>query len=398
MTKVLRILNRLNIGGPTYNVAFLSGYLDKRYTTKVLAGMKEPYEGSSEYVLKDLGIDYELVPQMMRQISIRNDALAYRYISQAIRTFKPDIVHTHAAKAGALGRLAAHFSAYRPKAIVHTYHGNVFDGYFSPIKTKVFLGIERYLCSISDAIVAISEKQRNDLAEHYKIAPAEKIHVIKLGFALDHFTTDRELKRNQFRKAYHIDADTLVVTITGRLTAIKNHALFFDAARHIKQQHGHLKVKYFVVGDGELFEPLTNRAIADGFTISVPGKENVAADVVFTSWRKDIDVINAGSDIIALTSFNEGTPVSIIEALASKKAVIATNVGGVGDVVKDNFNGLLSELDPTSFSEKLLNLLTDEQLRTRLAGEGEQSVLKNYSYQRLISDMENLYENILRNK
>jgi glycosyltransferase involved in cell wall biosynthesis len=396
MTKILRVLNRLNIGGPTYNVAYLSGYLNKSYTTRVLAGMKEPYEGSSEYVLKDLGIDYELVPGMVRRISPRQDAEAYRYIAQAIRTFKPDIVHTHAAKAGALGRLAAHFSAYRPKAIVHTYHGNVFDGYFSPIKTKVFLGIERYLCSVSDAIVAISEKQRTDLAEQYKIAPAEKIHVIRLGFDLDRFTTDRELKRNQFRNEYRVDEDTLVVSITGRLTAIKNHALFFDAARHIKQEHPHLKVKYFVVGDGELFDPLISKAVADGFNVSVPGKENADADVVFTSWRKDIDTINAGSDIIALTSFNEGTPVSIIEALASKKAVIATDVGGVGDVVKDNFNGLLSTLDPKSFSEKLLNLLTDKYLRTRLAGEGELGVFKNYSYHRLISDMENLYENLLK--
>jgi glycosyltransferase involved in cell wall biosynthesis len=398
MTKILRILNRLNIGGPTYNVAYLSSYLGEQYKTKVLAGIKEPYEGSSEYVLQELGIDYELVPHMMRQISLKQDLRAYRYISQTISTFKPDIVHTHAAKAGALGRLAAHFSSHRPKAIVHTYHGNVFDGYFSPIKTKVFLGIERYLCAASDAIVAISEKQRKDLAEVYKIAPADKIHVIPLGFDLDRFTKERELKRDQFRREYAVDDDTLVVTITGRLTAIKNHALFFDAARYVKQEHPHLKVKYFVVGDGELFDNLTNRAVDDGFTISVPGKENATADVVFTSWRKDIDTVNAGSDIIVLTSFNEGTPVSIIEALASKKAVIATDVGGVGDVVKDNLNGLLSPIDPKFFSVKFLSLLTDPHLRNRLAGEGEQGIFKSYSYHRLISDMENLYENLLKNK
>lgn len=386
------MLNRLNIGGPTYNVAYLSAYMDTHYTTKVLAGVKEPYEGSSEYILKDLGINYDFVPGMLRQISPRHDMQAYRYIAQSIRSFKPDIVHTHAAKAGALGRLAAHFSTHRPKAIIHTYHGNVFDGYFSPIKTKVFLGIERYLCSVSDAIVAISEKQRNDLAELYKIAPAEKIHVIPLGFDLERFTIDRELKRQQFRNEYQVDDDTLVVAITGRLTAIKNHILFFDAARHIKHQHPQLKIKYFVIGDGELFDVLVDKAIGDGLTISTPEKENNAADVIFTSWRKDIDIINAGSDIIALTSFNEGTPVSIIEALASKKAVIATDVGGVGDVVKDNFNGLLSTLDAAAFSKKLLNLLTDKELRTRLATEGETNILKKYSYHRLINDMENLYE------
>ena len=143
MPKILRILNRLNVGGPTLNVAYLSKHIDKQYHTHVLAGHKEPYEGSSEYMLKDLDIPYEYVPEMYRSISLKNDYTAFKYIQNAVAKYKPDIVHTHAAKAGVLGRLAAYHNKHRPKAILHTYHGNVFDGYFSPFKTQVFLAVER---------------------------------------------------------------------------------------------------------------------------------------------------------------------------------------------------------------------------------------------------------------
>ena len=192
MTKILRILNHLNVGGPTYNVANLSKYLSNQYQTEVLAGYKEPDEASSEYLLQDLDIPYQIVPNMQRAISPVNDYKAYQFIKEKINNYQPTIVHTHAAKAGALGRMAAQFAKHKPKAIVHTYHGNVFDGYFSPAKTKIILGIERWLATKSDAIVSISETQKKDLVDLYKIAPAEKIHVIPLGFDLSKFTQNNE--------------------------------------------------------------------------------------------------------------------------------------------------------------------------------------------------------------
>jgi len=394
MPKILRIINRLNIGGPTYNVAYLSKFINQTYETNVLAGIREPYEGSSEYVLKDLGVGYEFVPDMHRQINFRNDISAYRAISEKIRQYKPDIVHTHAAKAGALGRLAAYRSSQRPK-ILHTYHGNVFDGYFSPLKTKVFLGVERYLCSVSDAIIAISEMQKKDLAEKYKIAPADKIHVIKLGFDLEKFRFNREDKRKQFREFYGIDEQTVVISITGRLTSVKNHLLLIQSIKNLKDNYPHLKVKFFFVGDGELMADIVTSLKEQGISICLPGDDNYKATVILTSWRKDIDVINAGSDIIALTSLNEGTPVSIIEALASGRSVICTNVGGIGDVVQDNVNGILSSLDAKEFTEKLYNLITSKTLRERLAHKGEEAIFQNYSYKRLVNDMEMLYASLL---
>jgi len=376
-------------------VAYLSRYLDPHFQTRVLAGTREPHEGNSDYILNDLGVPFEYVPNMNRSINPQKDMQAYRYIYNTIRNEKPDIVHTHAAKAGVLGRLAAHRSPGRPKANGHTYHGNVFDGYFSPVKTKVFLAIERYLCSISNAIVAISEHQKNDLVNKYKIAPANKVHVIKLGFDLHRFTDRQQEKRAAFRQFYGLQEDEIAIVITGRLTAIKYHSLFIESIALVKQENPGPKFKVFIVGDGELFGSITALARDRGLSICAPHHENYQADIIFTSWRKDIDVINAGADIVALTSLNEGTPVSIIEALASETAVICTDVGGVKDVVTDGYNGLLCEVNAAAFAEKLKRLIVDAELRNRIALNGKKSALENYSYARLVAETENLYNYLL---
>jgi len=395
MPKILRILNRLNVGGPTYNVAYLSKYLNPSYETKVLAGYKEPDEGSSAYVLEDLGLTFEYVSYMHRRLNLADDFRAYRYIQQQVNGFKPDIVHTHAAKAGALGRMAAYYSKSRPKAIIHTYHGNVFDGYFSPLKTKIFLAIERYLCKLSTVVIAISEAQKKEMVEKYKLAPANKIHVIRLGFDLQKFREDREQKRESFRKFYRISEDTVVVSIIGRLAPVKNHALFIETINWVKTRGPSLKIKYFIVGDGESLHSI--KALIENFGLSycLADSDNYAADIIFTSWRKDIDVINAGSDIIALTSLNEGTPVSTIEAMASQKAVICTDVGGVRDIINDGVTGVIAGQNIDLFAEKLFILASDKLLRNRLALNGEVFAFNNYSYDRLINDIERLYKSLL---
>src|SRR5471030_654795 len=367
MPKILRILNRLNIGGPTYNVAYLSKYINAFYETKVLAGIKEPYEGSSAYLLDDLNIDYEYVPHMFRSIQPARDFLALREIRATIKNYKPDIVHTHAAKAGLLGRSAAYYNTNRPKAIVHTYHGNVFDGYFSPLKTRIILAAERHLSTLSNAIVAISPQQKNDLVNKYRIAPDNKVHVIRLGFDLQKFAEDVDKKRFSFRRHYGLTDDTTAITITGRLTSIKNHALLIESLKLLRASHPDLQFKVFIVGDGELYAPLLLQIKEAGFSFCEPGNNEFSADVIFTSWRKDIDVINAGSDIIALTSLNEGTPVSIIEGMASQRAVICTDVGGVKDVVEDGHNGFLCDVDAESYARRLEELIVNKPLRVDMA-------------------------------
>src|SRR6185436_15041835 len=185
MPRILRIINRLNLGGPTYNAALLTKHLAPEFETMLVAGTKMDSEESSEYICQQMGIDFISIPEMSRAINLRKDYTAYQKIKKLIREFKPDIVHTHAAKAGALGRLAAH--SMNVPVIVHTFHGHVFHSYFSPLKTKIFLNLERYLAKQSSAIVAISEHQKEELCNKYKIAPSEKFHVIPLGFDLSRF-------------------------------------------------------------------------------------------------------------------------------------------------------------------------------------------------------------------
>lgn len=404
MTKILRILNRLNVGGPTYNVANLSKYIGEPYETKILSAIKEPNEASSEYILQELGLDYTLVPTMQRAISFKKDFAAFRFIKEQVELYKPTIMHTHAAKAGALGRLAGLFATNKPKVMVHTYHGNVFDGYFSPLKTKIILAIERFLAKKSTAIISISETQKKDLVEKYKIAPAHKIHVIPLGFNLDRFTENIEAKRKKLRAEMGIDDDTIVISITGRLAPVKNHALFIDAMAIIKEKTTK-KLLALVVGDGELREELREQVRTLGRQIvGSSGRQVVSVptirrsdDILFLSWRKDIDVINAASDIVVLSSKNEGTPVSIIEAMATGRAVVATKVGGVPDVVMHGVNGLLSDETPEDFSTQILKLIENEGLRMQFASNASKSVLEKYSYQRLVRDMRELYEGLLRN-
>jgi len=395
MPKILRILNRLNVGGPTYNVAYLSKYLDQSYETKVLAGYNEPHEGNSAYVLDDLEISFEYVPHMYRRLNPADDFRAYCFIQRQISQFKPDIVHTHAAKAGALGRMAGYHRNNRPKVIIHTYHGNVFDGYFSPLQTQVFLAIERYLCKLCTGIIAISDAQKKDMVEKYKLAPADKIHVIRLGFDLQKFKEQRAPKRESFRKFYRISEDTVVVSIIGRLAPVKNHGLFIDAINYIKKKDPLAKIKFFIVGDGEAYNNIISSINSYGLSYCSPKGSNYDADVIFTSWRKDIDVINAGSDIIALTSSNEGTPVSIIEALASGKSTISTDVGGIRDIISDGISGMISNQNFADFAEKLYTLATNKLLRQSLAVNGEAFAHGNYTYNRLIENTEQLYKLLL---
>ncbi|MBK7855872.1 MAG: glycosyltransferase [Bacteroidetes bacterium] len=229
MPKVLRIINRLNIGGPTYNVAYLTRYLQPDYETLLVAGTKLDDEESSDYILEKLGIGSKQVSEMKREINLSSDWRAYNELKKIIREFKPDIVHTHAAKSGTLGRLAAIHC--KVPVIVHTFHGHVFHSYFSPLKTKIFLAIERYLASKCSAIVAISDLQKKELCYDFKVCSPDKTVVIPLGFDLDRFTEDIIEKRKAFREKYLLD-DEIAIGIIGRFAPINNHDLFLKAFKN----------------------------------------------------------------------------------------------------------------------------------------------------------------------
>ena len=396
MPKILRILNRLAVGGPLLNASYLTKYMAPEFETMLVVGEKESHEKDASFITDALGIQPVFIPEMGRSIDPRKDYVAYKKMKRLIAEFKPDIVHSHSAKPGAIGRMAA--KAMNVPAIVHTYHGHVFHSYFHPLKTKLFINIERKLGKKTDAIVAISQQQKKELTVDFNIAPENKFHVIPLGLDLDKFQINRHEKRQSFRSSFDIHEEDVVLTITGRLVPIKNQVLFLEGILYLLQ-NSRQKLRAFIVGDGETRKLLENKARQLGIGFTTEKDEEHNQPLVFTSWRSDIDYINAGSDIIVLTSFNEGTPVSLIEAQAAGKPVVSTKVGGIEDVVKENETGLLSDINDTiTFCKNLLQLTEDKDLRCKFGQAGEQYVTTRYSYRRLVTDMAGLYHGLLSAK
>lgn len=391
MPKVLRIINRFNIGGPTYNAAYLSKYLSDDFETLLVGGQKDESEDSSEFILKQLGLNPIIIPEMKREINFKNDRIAYQKIKQLIAEFKPDIVHTHASKAGAIGRLAAY--NMKVPIIVHTFHGHVFHSYFGKAKTNAYKKIEKYLAKKSSSIIAISSIQKQELSEKHKICKKEKIKVIPLGFDLDRFRENKIEKRVSFRKEWNLDEETIAIGIIGRLVPIKNHHFFLNVAKSIQEQTSK-SIQFFIVGDGKLKDELINYCKEINITYSEK-QSDIKPLITFTSWIKDIDVVNAGLDIITLTSKNEGTPVSLIEAQASGKPIVSTNVGGIENIVKIGQTALLSEVgDEENFTKNLLKLIENRSLREEMSSKGEH-VFKSYHYLRLVKDIESHYYRLL---
>ena len=391
--KVLRILNRFNVGGPVYNAAYLTKYLNSDlYETLLIGGKPEKHEQQADYILDDLKVNYRQLNYMRRAIYPLFDLISLIQIIVIIYNYKPNIIHTHAAKSGLLGRLAALFY-YKKVKVVHTYHGNVFEGYFSNIKNRILLFIERFLASKSTKIIAISKLQSHDLIFKYKICEKEKIEIVPLGFDLYRFTENISAKREKLRQEFNVNNSTIVITIVGRVVPIKNHQLFIDVINYCKNKSTR-KIKAIIVGDGSETEKIIDYVINNELSYSYKdiSKE---CDVAFTSWRSDIDSILAASDIVCLTSLNEGTPVSIIESMASETASIATNVGGVADIIANNISGIVSSNEVNDYGENLLKIIEDDNLRLKLGKNGKSMSLNNYNYTKLVSNIDSLYQKII---
>src|SRR5687768_5793131 len=396
MPRVLRILNRLIIGGPSKNAVYLTRYMQPDFDTMLVIGGKEDHEQDADFLATANNVQPTCIPQMNRAISPGNDWYAYQKLKKLIKEFKPDVVHTHAAKSGALGRLAARHA--NVPVIIHTFHGHIFHSYFNSLKTNLFIKAERYLGGLSDAIIAISDEQKKELSGNFKIASAEKFKVIPLGLDLDHFTIDREAKRNKFRTEFGLEDDTVAIGIIGRLVPVKNHSLFIGALKYILSNSS-VKVKAFIIGDGESRKAIEKMASALEIRFSKHTDQQHPHPLVVTSWRTDIDTICAGLDIIALTSLNEGTPVSLIEAQAAGKPIVSTRVGGIADVVLENKTALLSDIDnEKAYCDNLLQLVSDISMRQRFSNAGQEYVLNKFGYRRLVADMSNLYRELLDKK
>ena len=393
MPKILRIINRFNLGGPTYNVAYLTKHLAPEFETVLIGGEKDEQEESSLHILEGMDLQVELIPEMRRAISWQDDWHAFKKLRSIIRKHKPDIVHTHASKAGTLGRLAAWMEGV--PVIVHTFHGHVFHSYFGSFKTAAYKWIERFLALLSTRIIAISQGQKEELCRVHRIASERKAVVIPLGFDLKKFSENQESKRVQFREKWGLQPQEVAIGIIGRLVPIKNHEFLLEAIAKLKSETT-APFRLLIVGDGELRQSLEMRCLDLGLSIS---SESKPGEVIFTSWITEVDKVVAGIDIAVLTSLNEGTPVSLIEAQAGGLPVVSTKVGGIHHVVLEDITGFLLEKgDLNTLIRHLKILVESPTLRKEMGEKGKLYVEKQFHYTRLVEETRHLYRQLLTGK
>jgi glycosyltransferase involved in cell wall biosynthesis len=355
------------------------------FETLLVGGMPEEGEENSLHILDQYNIIPVLLPELKRTPNFFSDRKALAKLKSIIKEFKPDIVHTHASKAGALGRKAA-FDLKVP-VVLHTFHGHVFHSYFGSFKTHLFKTIERQLALKSSAIIAISDLQANELAEEHRICSKDKLHVIPLGFDLDKFKDESGLKRFSVREKYRLGEDVVAIAIVGRLVPIKNHGFFLNVVEKVARETKR-EIAVFIVGDGECMQ-----------SIKAQTKKITEPNLHFflTSWIKDMHSFIPGMDIVCLTSLNEGTPVSLIEAQAAGVPVISTDVGGVRDVVLDGQTGYVVPKEvENEYVQKLALLVMDKKRRSEMSQNGWKFVEDKFHYHRLVQDMEKLYMNLMQ--
>ena len=422
MAKVIRIIARLNVGGPARHVAWLTaGLRAAGWNSVLIAGTVPPGEDDMSYFAAGLGVVPEIVPELSREVSPLQDLRAAWKLYRIFQRERPDVVHTHTAKAGTVGRAAGLLYRWltpgalwcRPRRcrFVHTYHGHVFHSYFGKGKTRWFLGIERVLARIAtDRIVVISPQQYQEIHEEFGVGRASQFRVIPLGLDVAEFDHG-EVHRAAARAELNAGADELLVGIVGRLTEIKHHSLFLRAAalylKTATTNNDQTRVRFVIVGDGHLRGALEAEANALG----------LGDAVTFTGSLDDAPRFYAALDVVALTSRNEGTPLTLIEAMASARPVIATAVGGVVDLLGASVVSSLSDRrdengakagytlcarglavapgDAEAFAQGLKRLITNAALRRELGARGQAFVSTHYAKERLLTDVENLYRELL---
>lgn len=403
--KILRVIARLNVGGPARHVVWLTeGLKSMGHETVLIAGVVPPGEDDMNYFAEAAGIKPVTIRELSREISPKDLLAAWKIYRLMLRE-QPHILHTHTAKAGTVGRIAGLMYRWltpstvigkrRQCRFVHTFHGHVFHSYYRPAKTKMFLAIERLLARATDCIVVVSEQQRREINEGFRVGRREQFAVIPLGLDLDAFSNWKR-RRSPARAEMDATENDILIGIVGRLTDVKNHEMFLHAAVRVKELIGEenlkTRVRFVLVGDGRLRPSLESKARELG----------LMEDVTFLGTRHDPENFYAALDIVALTSLNEGTPLTLIEAMANERPVIATAVGGVVDLLGPSIGGdegyticehgiSVPRGDVENFARGLLRLLTDEPLRMRLSIAGKDFVCANYGKARLIRDIANLY-------
>ncbi len=379
------MIARLNMGGPALHVAYLTeGLAERGYDTTLVAGSLARGEDSMAFVAEARGVEVVKIDELHREISPLRDLVAVFRLARLIRAERPQILHTHTAKAGAIGRLAAIVAGKdAPPIVVHTFHGHVLHGYFDPFRTRVFRLLERFLARTSTALIAVSPQVRDDLVSLH-VAPAEKFTVVRLGIELDERVAIDEAMRAEARRVMGIPPERFAVGWVGRMTGVKRTEDVVRAFAALRARG--VDACLCIVGDGPDREQVEHRAHELG----------VIRDCLFLGYQEDVARFFAVFDAFVLSSVNEGTPVVAIEALAAARPVVATRVGGVPDVVTDGVDGFLVEPgDVEALAERLERLARDPKLRTAMGEAGRTRVLPRYAVARLIDDIDRLYRSLL---
>ena len=409
---MIRIIARLNVGGPAKHVVWLNaGLAEAGFDSVLVAGKVPEGEEDMSYFARDAGVVPMYFSEMSREISIK-DALTVWKLFKLFLSWRPDIVHTHTAKAGTVGRAAGFLYRWltpgtlvgkpRQCKFVHTYHGHVFHSYYGRRRTQLFLAIERLLAKlVTDRLIVISKQQSVEIGETFRVGKPGQIKVIPLGLDLNVFA-DHARSRAKFRQELCIPDDAILVGIVGRLTEIKNHRMFLNVVARLKaidpacRRQG--AVRFIVIGDGALRETLESQRQMLGLD----------ADVIFVGSRTDPEFFYPALDVVALTSLNEGTPLTLIEAMANARPVVSTSVGGVvdllGEVVEDGpykvcKRGLsVPPGNEEAFVSALSRIIRDRSLRQELGDRGLEFVEVNYSKERLFEDIKGLYAELLNRR
>jgi glycosyltransferase involved in cell wall biosynthesis len=390
--KILRVIARLNVGGPARHVVLLDRGLRARgHDTRLVYGSLGPFEASLEHLAVESGLPTTQIRELGRRISPIGDLRAFARLLRLVFSEAPDVIHTHTAKAGTLGRIAAClFNATRRRRrrclVVHTFHGHVLAGYFGPATNVAVRLAERTLARITDRVVTLSPAQRDDIVTRFGIADAARTTVVPLGLDLDHLAR-LDPAAPHLRRQLGISERALVIGYVGRFVAIKDLATLVHAFARVARKRPDAVL--LLVGDGPVRPEIESLVASLGLQkhVHVPG------------WIEDLAPLYATMDICALSSLNEGTPVALIEAMAAAKPVVATRVGGVADVVEDERTGLLaSPGDPDALANRIVRLADDSAERARMGAAGRQAVVGRFSTARLVDDIDRLYAEALARK
>jgi glycosyltransferase involved in cell wall biosynthesis len=399
--RVIRIIDRLNIGGPAKHVTWLtSGLNPEEFETVLITGTVPSGEGDMGYFARAAGIKPVVIQEMSREVSLRDIVVILKLLYRFWK-LKPQIIHTHKAKAGAVGRIAGGIYKWatpsilwlRPRKcyLVHTYHGHIFHSYYGPLKTRFFITIERILARLfTDRIITLSQQQLLEISERFRVGKPEQFRVIPLGIDLN----ERVETGSSLREELGVTGDKLLIGMVGRLCEVKNHTLLLEAIAQLPAKG--VQAHFVVVGDGHLRGELE----------LLSSKLGISDKVTFLGFRKDVLSLYSAFDLVVLTSLNEGTPLTLIEALCYSRAIIATEVGGVVDLMgtrrelRNDFSiwdhGItVPDHNALRFARALKYLMEHPKLRHEMGERGHAFVKAKFSKDRLIGDVEELYRELI---